>query len=58
MLQLGILLCCSYFTSLKQSETVGVTLVLHYTDIRKGNKTKFEILAEKLMEITDLNIFL
>jgi hypothetical protein len=31
---------------------------LHFTDIRNGNKTKFEILAEKLMELTDLNTFL
>jgi hypothetical protein len=33
-------------------------LILHYTDIRNENKTKFEILAEKLIEITDLNTFL
>jgi len=58
MLHLDIILCCSYIISLKQSQIVGVNLILQYTDRRKGNKTKFEILAEKLMELTDLNTFL
>jgi len=43
MLQLGILLHCSYCTSLEQSQIVGVTLILHQKQKSKGLLQQAEV---------------